>query len=164
MSEELREKLRGQAEYMTTGGPHGGVPVKVETDSDVWRTAVDLLRAAEAEIGKLARIISIQKRAINRWMPCPDCCDKVESGKCLRCALQSAETEIARLKHSLESVDKLSLALWNLQSVANRMLNLLQSYGPADHLRDTADTLAKGISGVREMLAAAPLASGEEPK
>lgn len=64
-----------------------------------------------AEIQKLNHIIEIQKRAIDRWVPCPDCRDKVNVGDgCLACRLQAvrnrmlrAEQRVADMTRALEA-------------------------------------------------------------
>ena len=54
-----------------------------------------------ARIKKLERQIELMRHAMNRYVPCPDCRDKVEAGDCQRCARQRAE------RHRDEAIDAL---------------------------------------------------------
>ena len=46
----LRARLLAQAEYMESGCLGTGVPATIETDSDVWRTSIQLLREAADQL------------------------------------------------------------------------------------------------------------------
>ena len=63
----LRARLIGQADYMTDGGPHGGVPSQVETDSDVWRTAAALLREASTFVQQQAEQVATLIAEREHW-------------------------------------------------------------------------------------------------
>ncbi len=61
---------------------------------------------AEPSIADLQKQIAALEHHIkllkNRECLCPDCRDKVRPGECPRCALQSAEAKIDRLKGLLK--------------------------------------------------------------
>jgi hypothetical protein len=56
------------------------------------------LDALEAEHAEQNRLVGILKRSVLEFMPCPDCRDKVEQGKCERCARQRAEAKVDALE------------------------------------------------------------------
>jgi hypothetical protein len=70
---------------------------------EVLQEAIDQLVALQRERDKLQRILELERQALERWLPCPDCRDKYERGVCLRCALQQAESELVRLRAQRES-------------------------------------------------------------
>ena len=45
------------------------------------------------EVRKWKRAFEIKSKAANRYLPCPDCRDKVEAGDCQRCRRQAAERQ-----------------------------------------------------------------------
>jgi hypothetical protein len=49
--------------------------------------------AALEESARRGAVIEWQSRQIDRWMPCPDCRDKVKAGDCQRCRAQRAEDQ-----------------------------------------------------------------------
>jgi hypothetical protein len=53
------------------------------------RSSAQALRAATEEIAKWKYIADLEGRAKDRYMPCPDCRDKVH-GECYRCLWQAA--------------------------------------------------------------------------
>jgi hypothetical protein len=60
--------------------------------------------ALRAEIRKLTVKCRILQRAVDRYMPCPDCRDKIEPGCCERCRRQVAEARSERLEEALRDM------------------------------------------------------------
>jgi hypothetical protein len=55
---------------------------------------------ARAEAAKWRRAFDIKSHATERYVPCPDCRDKVQAGECLRCKVQAAEAALAALREA----------------------------------------------------------------
>ena len=71
-------------------------------NNECFRLA-EQLREAESQASTLrqerdrqAHQIELMKRAEARWLPCPDCRDKIEPGDCQRCARQRVEAKLGK--------------------------------------------------------------------
>jgi hypothetical protein len=62
------------------------------------------LRDTWADNEKLRRRLEINNRAMERYLPCPDCRDKVQAGQCQRCARQRAESQRDDTRAQLDGI------------------------------------------------------------
>lgn len=76
------------------------------------------------------RAMEIKSRAADRYLPCPDCRDKVKAGECERCARQVAEAANANLSAALSAAEGRNIVLQQSEARAVRSLfNLYNMFG-----------------------------------